>query len=132
MTTTTELGDTTRTPTQRPEGHVTPLRNAEAATVSIGGDLVVGRIGYGAMQLTGPKVWGAYPDHEKGIAVLQEVVRAGVTFIDTADVYGPHANEELIREALYPYPHDLVIATKGGSLRGGPEYSDMTSLGIKE
>src|SRR3954453_13512619 len=100
-----------------------------AATVSIGGDLTVGRIGYGAMQLTGPKVWGAYPDHDKGIAVLQEVVRAGVTFLDTADVYGPHSNEELIREALYPYPDDLVIATKGGNLRGGPEYSDMTALG---
>ena len=102
-----------------------------AATVSIGGDLTVGRIGYGAMQLTGPKVWGAYPDHDKGIAVLQEVVRAGVTFLDTADVYGPHSNEELIREALYPYPDNLIIATKGGNLRGGPEYSDMTSLGNK-
>jgi aryl-alcohol dehydrogenase-like predicted oxidoreductase len=99
--------------------------------VSIGGDLTVGRIGYGAMQLTGPKVWGAYPDHDEGIAVLQEVVRAGVTFLDTADVYGPHSNEELIREALYPYPDNLVIATKGGNLRGGPEYSDMTSLGNK-
>jgi aryl-alcohol dehydrogenase-like predicted oxidoreductase len=74
---------------------------------------------------------GAYPDHDKGIAVLKEVVRAGVTFIDTADVYGPHSNEELIREALYPYPDNLVIATKGGNLRGGPEYSDMTSLGNK-
>src|SRR3954471_15309069 len=102
-----------------------------ADTVSIGGHLTVGRIGYGAMQLTGPKVWGAYPDHDKGIAVLQEVVRAGVTFLDTADVYGPHSNEELIREALYPYPDDLVIATKGGNLRGGPEFSDMTSLGNK-
>jgi len=105
--------------------------NELAATVSIGGDLTVGRIGYGAMQLTGPKVWGAYPDHDKGIAVLQEVVRAGVTFLDTADVYGPHSNEELIREALYPYPDDLVIATKGGNLRGGPEYTDMTALGNK-
>ena len=100
-------------------------------TVTIGGDLTVANIGYGAMQLTGPKVWGAYPDHDNGIAVLQEVVRAGVTFLDTADVYGPHSNEELIREALYPYPDDLVIATKGGNLRGGPEYSDMTSLGNK-
>ncbi len=106
-------------------------RTELAATVSIGGDLTVGRIGYGAMQLTGPKVWGAYPDHDKGIAVLKEVLRAGVTFLDTADVYGPHSNEELIREALYPYPDNLVIATKGGNLRGGPEYSDMTSLGNK-
>src|SRR5436309_13438477 len=101
MTTTKEVGDTTRTPAQHREVHFTPLRNGEAATVSIGGDLVVGRIGYGAMQLTGPKVWGAYPDHDRGVAVLQEVVRTGVTFIDTADVYGPHSNEELIREALY-------------------------------
>src|ERR1700750_3225105 len=102
-----------------------------AETVTIGGDLTVGRIGFGAMQLTGPKVWGDYPDHDKGVALLQEVVRAGVTFIDTADVYGPHSNEELIREALFPYSDDLVIATRGGSLRGGPEYSDMTSLGNK-
>jgi len=69
-------------------------------TVTIGGDLTVGNIGYGAMQLTGPKVWGEYPDHDKGIALLREVVAEGVTFIDTADVYGPHSNEELIREAL--------------------------------
>ena len=100
-------------------------------TVTIGGDLTVANIGYGAMQLTGPKVWGEYPDHDKGVAVLREVVRAGVTFIDTADVYGPHSNEELIREALHPYPDNLVIATKGGYLRGGPEYSDMASLGNK-
>src|SRR3954463_7729340 len=88
-----------------------------AATVSIGGDLTVGRVGYGAMQLTGPKVWGEYPDHDKGIALLQEVVAVGVTFIDTADAYGPHSNEELIREALHPYPDQVVIATKGGFVR---------------
>src|SRR5467141_1105122 len=63
-------------------------------TVTIGGDLTVGRIGYGAMQLTGPKQWGEYPDHDQGVALLREVVAAGVTFIDTADVYGPHSNEE--------------------------------------
>ena len=73
-------------------------------TVTIGGDLTVGRIGYGAMQLTGPKVWGEYPDHDKGVNLLREVVASGVTFLDTADVYGPHSNEELIREALHPYP----------------------------
>jgi pyridoxine 4-dehydrogenase len=98
-------------------------------TVTIGGDLTVGAIGYGAMQLTGPKVWGEYPDHEKAIALLREVVAQGVTYIDTADVYGPHSNEELIREALYPYPENLVIATKGGFVRGGPEYSDMGAVG---
>ena len=98
-------------------------------TVTIGGDLTVGRIGYGAMQLTGPKVWGDYPDHDKGVALLREVVAAGVTFIDTADAYGPHSNEELIREALHPYPEQLVIATKGGFVRSGPEYTDMGAVG---
>jgi pyridoxine 4-dehydrogenase len=100
-------------------------------TVTIGGDLTVGAIGYGAMQLTGPKVWGEYPDHDGAIALLREVVAQGVTYIDTADVYGPHANEELIREALHPYPENLVIATKGGFVRGGPEYSDMSAVGNK-
>ncbi len=100
-----------------------------ANPVSIGGDLSVGRIGYGAMQLTGPKVWGEYPDHDRGVALLREVVAAGVTYIDTADVYGPHSNEELIREALRPYPDDLVIATKGGFVRSGPEYADMGAVG---
>jgi pyridoxine 4-dehydrogenase len=95
------------------------------------GDLTVGNIGYGAMQLTGPKVWGEYPDHDQGVELLRQVVDEGVTFIDTADVYGPHSNEELIREALYPYPDDLVIATKGGFVRGGPEYSDMSAVGNK-
>jgi pyridoxine 4-dehydrogenase len=108
-----------------------PERNGLPATVNIGGDLTVGRIGYGAMQLTGPKVWGEYPDHDKAINLLREVVASGVTFIDTADVYGPHSNEELIREALDPYPDGLVIATKGGFLRGGPEYADMGSIGSK-
>jgi pyridoxine 4-dehydrogenase len=100
-------------------------------TVTIGGDRTVGNIGYGAMQLTGPKVWGEYPDHDQGVELLRHVVDEGVTFIDTADVYGPHSNEELIREALYPYPDDLVIATKGGFVRGGPEYSDMSAVGNK-
>jgi pyridoxine 4-dehydrogenase len=98
-------------------------------TATIGGDLTVRNVGYGAMQLTGPKVWGEYPDHAKGVELLRKVVDEGVNFIDTADVYGPHSNEELIREALYPYPDDLVIATKGGFVRGGPEYSDMSAVG---
>jgi len=101
------------------------------STVTIGGDLTVNAIGYGAMQLTGPKVWGEYPDHDGAIALLREVVAQGVTYIDTADVYGPHANEELIREALHPYPDNLVIATKGGFVRGGPEYTDMSAVGNK-
>src|SRR3954447_8467648 len=101
-------------------------------TVTIGDDLTVGRVGYGAMQLTGPKEWGEYPDRSKAIALLREVVGTGVTFIDTAEVYGPHSNEELIREALHPYPDDLVIATKGGFVRGGPAYSDMGAVRNKE
>jgi pyridoxine 4-dehydrogenase len=110
---------------------MTQQTNDLPSTVTIGGELTVGRIGYGAMQLTGPKVWGEYPEHEQGIDLLREVVGAGVTFIDTADVYGPHSNEELIREALHPYPENLVIATKGGFLRGGPEYGDMGASGDK-
>jgi aryl-alcohol dehydrogenase-like predicted oxidoreductase len=72
------------------------------------------------MRLTGPNLWGDYPDREGGIALLRQAVEAGVTLIDTADVYGPHTNELLIREALHPYPEHLVVATKGGFVRGGP------------
>ncbi|WP_103383270.1 aldo/keto reductase [Pseudonocardia dioxanivorans] len=97
--------------------------------VVIGAELTVGAIGYGAMQLTGPQVWGPYPDHEGGIALLRTVVDSGVTFIDTADVYGPHTNELLIREALHPYPEGLVIATKGGFVRGGFDYSTLGAVG---
>ncbi len=98
-------------------------------TVTIGGDLTVSRIGYGAMKLTGKQVWGEYPDREGGIALLREAVDAGVTFIDTADVYGPHSNEILIRDALHPYPDGLVIATKGGLVRGGYDYSTLSAIG---
>jgi aryl-alcohol dehydrogenase-like predicted oxidoreductase len=107
---------------------MTPMTNL-AEAVTIGGDLTVGRIGYGAMQLTGDQVWGEYPDRDGGIALLRHVVDSGVTFIDTADVYGPHSNEELIREALHPYPADLVIATKGGFVRGGHDYSRLDAVG---
>jgi pyridoxine 4-dehydrogenase len=97
--------------------------------VTIGGDLAVGRIGFGAMQLTGTQVWGDYPDREAGIALLRGAVERGVTFIDTADVYGPHYNELLIRDALRPYPRDLVIATKGGFVRGGFDYASLDAVG---
>lgn len=90
-------------------------------TIRIGTDLVVDRVGYGARQLTGSEMWGEYPDRAGGIAVLRAAVAAGTTFIDTADVYGPHTNEILIHDALYPYPAGLVIATKGGLVRGGPD-----------
>jgi aryl-alcohol dehydrogenase-like predicted oxidoreductase len=98
-------------------------------TITLGGDLRVGRIGYGAMRLTGTNRWGEYPDRDGGITLLREAVGAGVTLIDTADVYGPHSNELLIREALHPYPEHLVIATKGGFVRGGPEYSTIDAIG---
>lgn len=97
--------------------------------IAIGADLRVDRIGYGAMKLTGEQVWGPYPDHEAAIRVLRGVVDAGVTFIDTADVYGPHTNELLIKEALNPYPADLVIATKGGFVRGGYDYDTLSAVG---
>ncbi|MGI5159880.1 aldo/keto reductase [Microbispora sp. CA-102843] len=100
-----------------------------AETVTIGGDLTVRRIGYGAMRLTGPRVWGDYPNRSRAMGVLRAAVERGVNLIDTADVYGPHSNEELIREALHPYPDDLVIATKGGFVRGGPDYSDLGAVG---
>lgn len=100
-------------------------------TVTIGGDLTVNRIGYGAMRLTGNQVWGEYPDRDGGIDLLRRIVDAGVNFIDTADVYGPHTNEILIHDALHPYPEGLVIATKGGFVRGGFDYSTLDAVGNK-
>jgi aryl-alcohol dehydrogenase-like predicted oxidoreductase len=97
--------------------------------ITIGGDLRVGRVGYGAMRLTGADLLGDYPDRDGGIALLREAVQAGVTLIDTADIYGPHSNELLIRDALHPYPEDLVIATKGGMVRGGRELSTIDAIG---
>jgi pyridoxine 4-dehydrogenase len=88
---------------------------------TIGGDLTVRRMGYGAMRITGPGIWGPPKDRAEAIRVLRRAVELGVNFIDTADSYGPSISEELIAEALYPYPAGLVIATKGGLLRGGPD-----------
>ncbi len=90
-------------------------------TLTIGGDLTVNRMGYGAMRITGKGIWGPPKDEAEAIKVLKRAVNLGVNFIDTADSYGPHVSEELIAEALYPYPDDLVIATKGGLLRSGPD-----------
>jgi aryl-alcohol dehydrogenase-like predicted oxidoreductase len=84
------------------------------------GSLVVHRLGFGAMQLTGPGVWGPPEDHDGAIGVLRRAVELGVDLIDTADSYGPHVAEELIHEALYPYPEGLVIATKAGLARPAP------------
>jgi pyridoxine 4-dehydrogenase len=88
---------------------------------TIGGDLTINRLGYGAMRITGKGIWGPPKDHDEAIRVLKRAVELGVNFIDTADSYGPHVSEELIAEALYPYPADLVIATKGGLTRTGPD-----------
>jgi len=87
---------------------------------TLGDDLNVRRMGYGAMRITGEGIWGPPKDHAGSIKVLQRAVELGVNFIDTADSYGPNISEELIAEALYPYPAGLVIATKGGFVRTGP------------
>ena len=87
----------------------------------IGGDLAVNRIGYGAMRITGPGIWGPPADKKAALATLRKAIELGVNLIDTADSYGPGTSEELIAEALYPYPADLVIATKGGWERPGPD-----------
>ncbi len=89
-------------------------------TFTLGGDLEVRRLGYGAMRITGPGVWGAPADPPAARQLLSEVVRSGVNLIDTADSYGPEVSECLIAEALHPYPDDLVVATKGGLTRSGP------------
>ena len=90
-------------------------------TFKIGGDLAVNRLGYGAMRITGKGIWGPPKDEAEAIRVLQRAVELGVNFIDTADSYGPYISEELIAKALYPYPEGLVIATKGGLTRTGPD-----------
>jgi pyridoxine 4-dehydrogenase len=91
-----------------------------AGTITLGGDLTVNRLGYGAMRITGDGIWGPPKNPEECIAVLRRAVELGVNFIDTADSYGPNVSEELIAEALSPYPKGVVIATKGGWLRTGP------------
>ncbi len=93
---------------------------AAAGTIDVGGDLTVNRLGFGAMRITGRGIWGDPPSRDQAIATLRRVTQLGVNFIDTADSYGPSVSEELIAEALYPYPDDLVIATKGGLVRPGP------------
>jgi aryl-alcohol dehydrogenase-like predicted oxidoreductase len=90
-------------------------------TFTIGGDLTVNRLGFGAMRLTGKGVWGPPSDPDECIRVLRRAVELGVNFIDTADSYGPFVSERLIRKALHPYPEGLVIATKAGLLRTGPD-----------
>jgi aryl-alcohol dehydrogenase-like predicted oxidoreductase len=90
------------------------------ATLDLGGDLTVRRLGFGAMRITGPGIWGEPADTGEAIATLRRAVELGVNFIDTADSYGPFVSERLIAEALHPYPDDLVVGTKGGMSRAGP------------
>src|SRR5213595_775947 len=93
---------------------------ANAGTIDVGGDLEVFRLGFGAMRITGPGIWGEPADPEAARRLLRHVVERDVNLIDTADSYGPEVSERLIAEALRPYPDDLVIATKGGLIRPGP------------
>jgi len=101
-------------------GSAITLPAAASGTVSLGGELNVNRLGFGAMRITGDGVWGPPKDRAGAIAVLRRAVELGVNFIDTADSYGPNVSEELIAQALAPYPKDVVIATKGGWNRPGP------------
>ena len=96
------------------------LPAAAAGSMTLGGDLVVRRMGFGAMRITGEGIWGEPRDRTEAIAVLRRAVELGVNLIDTADSYGPEVSEQIIAEALHPYPKDLVIATKGGLTRSGP------------
>lgn len=100
---------------------MTAIQTEITRQLTIGGDLTVNRLGYGAMHLTGPGMWGDPIDPEGAIRLLRRAVELGVNFIDTADSYGPGNNEQIIRRALHPYPDDLVICTKGGMLRSGPK-----------
>lgn len=100
--------------------NVQNLSAALGGTVLLGGELSVNRLGFGAMRITGQGVWGPPKDRQQAIALLRRVVELDINFIDTADSYGPNVSEELIAEALYPYPEGLVIATKGGWMRPAP------------
>ena len=103
------------------ERSTTTINAALAGTIDIGGDLPVNRFGLGAMRLTGEGIWGEPADREECKRVLRRALELGINFIDTADSYGPEVSERLIAETLYPYPEELVIATKGGLIRPGPD-----------
>jgi pyridoxine 4-dehydrogenase len=105
-----------------------------AGTLTIGGNLLVNRMGFGAMRITGPGIWGDPKDPTEARAVLRRAVELGVNFIDTADAYGPEISERLIAEVLHPYPKDLIIATKGGLTRPGPNdwVADCTPKHLRE
>ncbi|MBO9700392.1 MAG: aldo/keto reductase [Sporocytophaga sp.] len=97
------------------------------STFTIGGDLTVNRMGFGAMRITGEGIWGPPADKNEAIKVLKKSIELGINFIDTADSYGPNVSEELIAEALHPYPKDLIIGTKGGLTRTGPNQWPVNS-----
>ena len=99
----------------------TSISAAQSGSITLGGDITVHRLGFGAMRITGPGVWGEPRDRDEARRVLRRAVELGVNFIDTADSYGPSVSEEIIAEALYPYPAGLIIATKGGLTRQGPD-----------
>lgn len=107
--------------TELPKKPIEKNLSRSAGEFKIGNDLLVTRLGFGAMQLTGKGVWGPPADHAEAVRVLRRAIELGVNFIDTAESYGPSFSEELIAEALYPYPPNLVIATKGGIDRPGPD-----------
>jgi pyridoxine 4-dehydrogenase len=118
-------GGGTRPPRENPPTSVTMTKHtdisaAQSGTFHLGHDLPVHRLGFGAMRITGEGVWGPPRDHGEAIRVLRRAVELGINLIDTAESYGPHVSEELIAEALHPYPEGLVIATKGGFDRTGP------------
>ncbi|MBS0967087.1 aldo/keto reductase [Acetobacter okinawensis] len=98
-----------------------PSSASRSGTFKIGGNLEISRLGFGAMRITGKGIWGPPADHDEAIRTLKRLPELGINFIDTADSYGPDVSEWLIREALHPYPKGLVIATKGGLTRSGPD-----------
>jgi pyridoxine 4-dehydrogenase len=104
---------------------MTTVQTETTGTFTLGGDLTVNRLGFGAMRITGAGIWGEPKDRGEALKVLKRVIELGVNFIDTADSYGPEVSENLIAEALHPYPKDLVIATKGGFARSGPNKWEM-------
>src|ERR1700686_1898568 len=107
-------------PRERARAGLQPAPAAAAGTLKLGGDLLVNRMGFGAMRITGAGIWGEPKDPAEARRVLRRAVELGVDFIDTADAYGPEVSERLIAEALHPYPAGLIIATKGGLVRPGP------------
>jgi pyridoxine 4-dehydrogenase len=124
----------TRASRRTEEVDVTPTtdRPVSASGTFMLGDLPVHRLAFGAMRITGPGIWGPPEDHDEAIRVLRRAVDLGVDFIDTANSYGPYVSEELICEALYPYPDDLVIGTKAGLTRIGPDPADWPPVGRSE